>query len=283
MAIFVSPSQTAPLRQALASNYQTLAADSWGLLEAIIRSKPISAVVLDPTADSSGDVSQAERLIKKYSSVPFIAYVGVNAETVKAVARLGRVGLQDVLLVAHDDSPEHIKKKIDSVSVSPLTSVVLGELGPYLDRLPPSTAQTVQNLFHLPHRYGGAQDLAIAAEVTVTGLYRSFKAARLSSPKKLLIGARVLRGYKYLLEPEFSVENVATKACYASSRAFVRHVRQVFGLSPSRLRSMVPWDKPLTRLLDWLIEAQPAERLVPNGAIAHNLHQPVLTTAVSYN
>jgi len=256
VVVYASPIQTAALRTALTPGYRIIVADSWRQLELAIRSKPVSVVIVDPTREESAGVSEAERLIKKYSSVPFLAYVGVNAESVKAVARLARVGLQDVLLFACDDRAEQIRLKVDAVSVSPLANVFLGELRTHLAKLPCATAQSVENLFQVPHRYSGVCDLANAAATTLSGLYRSFRAAGLSSPKRFLIAARVLRGYKYLLEPEFSVENVAAKACYTSSRAFVRHVRQIFGVCPSSLRDPFACDKALAQLLEWLVEDQ---------------------------
>jgi AraC-like DNA-binding protein len=253
----LSPSQTAALRNALANNYQIIVAESWQLVEAVIQSKAVSAVIFDPSCDPCTGVFNAERLIKKYSSVPFIAYVAVNEPSVKAVARLARVGLQEVVLVAHDDSPQSIREKVDAVSLSSLASVFLQELRPHLAALPSRTAQTVENLFQMPHRYTAAHDLAWASGITMSSLYRTFRGAGLGSPKRFLIAARVLRGYKYLLEPAFSVENVAAKACYTSPRAFVRHVRQVYGLGPSGLRRTLSYDQALGRLLGWVIDPPP--------------------------
>jgi hypothetical protein len=148
VATLLQPPQSLRLRHALSKDYQILQADCWGSLESIIRAKPISAVILDPTLDRFTGVASCEQLIQKYSSVPFIAYVRVGVCSIQAVARLARIGLQDVLLLDEDDCAERLKEKIDAASFSPLTSVFLTELKPSLDRLPARVAQSVANLFN---------------------------------------------------------------------------------------------------------------------------------------
>jgi AraC-like DNA-binding protein len=253
VASLLPPPQSFQLRLAISKDYQILHADSWGALELIIRAKPISVVVLDPTIDLFAGVDTCEELIQKYSSVPFVAYVRVGAPAIQAVARLGRAGLQDVILLDEDDCAARIKGMIDSMSSSPLTTVFLSRLKPLLERLPGRIGATVESLFHLPEMYLRAQDLAASAAVTMSCLYRSFKSAELSSPKRFLTAARVLRGYKYLLDPQFSVEHAALKTGYPSARAFVRHIRDVYGMSPSRLRAPVDVDDALGKLHEWLV------------------------------
>jgi AraC-like DNA-binding protein len=252
VAALLHPPQLLHLRRALSKDYQILQADCWGSLESIIHGKPISAAILDPMWDRFTGVANCERLIQKYPSLPFIAYARVDARSIQAVARLSRIGLRDVILLDRDDYAERIKEKIDASTSSSVTNGFLTELRPSLARLPPRIAQTVENLFQVPHKYARAEDLAASASVTMSCLYRSFKSAQLSSPKKFLTAARVLRGYEYLLEPQFSVEHVASKTGYSSTRAFGRHTREVFGTSPSKLRATMEYDTILAVLHRWL-------------------------------
>ena len=83
-----------------------MVASSWEELESLIRRKPVSVVVLDPSADGSLNVGAVAGLLKRYPSLPLIAYVTLNAPAFKAIAQLGKLGLEDVVLHRFDDAPE---------------------------------------------------------------------------------------------------------------------------------------------------------------------------------
>jgi AraC-like DNA-binding protein len=260
VATFLSPADAARLRGALAGTHEIISADSFATLDAIIRGAPITVVVLDPTIDSRIGVPAAEKLIGRYSSLPFLAFVHVNAESMTAVARLARAGLYDVVVMDSADALNRLKEKIDTASFSPLTGIFLGALQPELEKLPPNIAQTVRSLFQAPDKYVVAKDIAAASSVTMTCLYRTFQTAEVSRPKKFLMAARLLRGYKFLLDQSCSVELVAAKTGYANARAFSRHTRMVFGVSPSALRRSLRHDDVINDLHGWLIGAKPRRR-----------------------
>jgi hypothetical protein len=66
----------------LSDYYRYLTANSWASLEAIIRSQPLCAAVIDPTFDSAFPFEVAASVVQKYSSLPFIAYVHVELDPV---------------------------------------------------------------------------------------------------------------------------------------------------------------------------------------------------------
>lgn len=232
----------------LSDYYRVLTANSWASLEAIIRSQPLCAAVIDPTFDSAFPFEVAASVVQKYSSLPFIAYVHVDGESIRAVARLARIGLSDVILAEDGDAAHRVEQNIQLCAPSFFSHAVLRELEPRLAGMPAGIARTVRSLFVCPERFSSAGDIADEAAVTTTYLYRCFKSAGLSSPKKFLMAARVLHGCGYLVDRQFSVEHVAIKCGYPSARAFARHVRGVLGQSPSTLRSVLEDEEPRRQL-----------------------------------
>jgi methylphosphotriester-DNA--protein-cysteine methyltransferase len=92
----------------------------------------------------------------------------------------------------------------------------------------------------------------MGAGIPIVRLYRNLHLANLGSPKKLLIAAKLLRGYGYLRDPGYSVLDVSVKLGYRSTRIFAQHAVSVFGLTPSRVRTRLPEADAIKKVLDWL-------------------------------
>lgn len=217
----------------------------------IIENHPVGVVVIDPSAAGAGSVVDLQQMFSAYPSIPVLAYVPLTPSAFRAVAELSKVGLGEVILYAHEDSAERLRAMLEMVGSSPLTGRMLLGLRPKLDLLPLELAKSVEEMFEQPHRYESAYDLAVTAKLPTSRLYREFQNVRLASPKKVLIAARLLRGYGYLSDPGHSVRGVARKIGYGKPRVFALQTNGVFGVNPSRLRAHVSEDKAVSRLLEW--------------------------------
>lgn len=227
-------------------------ATSWEDLELFIRRKPISVVILDPAADGTMNVSAVANLLKRYPSLPLIAYVALHAPQFNAVAQLGRLGLKEVVLHRFDDAPEGFRERVERVEGNALTHAVIAALRDRLAQLPRQLSVTVENLFEQPHRYTSALDIGMEAGVAIVSVYRNLDAARLGSPKRLLVAAKVLRGFGYLRDPGYSVLDVSIKLGYKTARIFSQHWVGVFGLTPARVRTRLTDDAAIESVLHWL-------------------------------
>ena len=234
VAIFLPTRQAAQIRAAMDTHDQVCVADSWERLEALVRLEPLSVVVFNPASDGTMDNTRACRLICKYASIPFVAYVPVDPAFVRGIAHMSNDGLQDVVVYRSDDSPSRFRKTLERASSVPQVAILAGELQPWLRRLPPSLVDVLMDDLHQPHKYASAEDIAAAANMTLSALYRSFRSARLNSPKSFVVGARVFRGYVYLRDVSFSIGDVAIKLGYTHPRIFAHHIECVLGECPSK-------------------------------------------------
>jgi AraC-like DNA-binding protein len=262
-----------------------LVASSWQELESFIRRKPVSVVILDPSADGIMNVSEVAGLLKRYPSLPLIAYVTLNAPAFNAVAQLGRMGLEDVVLHHFDDAPERFRERVEQVQGNALTNSVIEALGDRLRQLPRQLSVTIENLFDQPHRYTSALDLAMEAGIAIVSVYRNLDTAQLGSPKRLLVGAKVLRGFGYLRDPGYSVLDVSVKLGYKTARIFSQHWVSVFGITPARVRTRLTDEAAIENVLRWLgtpgddstLEDEPNHSSEINGSRRRRHRRPELS------
>ena len=252
IAAFLPPRLLTHVRHVFADEKELLVASSWQELESIIRRKPVSVVILDPAAEASMNVEAVEGLLKRYPSLPLIAYVTLHAPQFKAVAHLGRLGLREVVLHRFDDAPEGFRERVERAEGNVLTHDVIEALRDRLSQLPRQLAVAVENLFEEPHRYTSALDLGMEAGVAIVSVYRNVDAAQLGSPKRLLIAAKVLRGFGYLRDPGYSVLDVSIKLGYKTARIFSQHWVSVFGLTPARVRTRLTDEAAIEGVMRWL-------------------------------
>jgi AraC-like DNA-binding protein len=251
VAIFLPDSQSAHVRAALETQADLCVADSWEHLETLIRLQPLSAVVFSPAADGTMDVSRACRLIRRYSSIPFVAYVPLDAPFARVIAHMSNDGLQDLVVVRANDSPAHFRETIVRVSSIQEYAAVLEALQPWFRELPKTLTRVLGDALVRPHRYPSAEAIAAAAGMTVSALYRSFRKARLNSPKSFVVGAHVFRGYLYLQDIGFSIRDIAAKLGYTHPRIFAHQIEHVLGERPSTIRKAFHMEDAVERLVEW--------------------------------
>jgi AraC-like DNA-binding protein len=252
VAAFLPARLLTHVKHVFADDPDILVASSWEELESFIRRKPVTVVILDPSADGTMNVSAVSGLLKRYPSLPLIAYVTLNAPAFNAVAQLGRMGLEDVVLHHFDDAPDRFRERVEQVEGNALVNTVVEAIGDKLRQLPRQLSMAVENLFDQPHRYTSALDLGMEAGIAIVRLYRNLEAAQLGSPKRLLIAAKVLRGFGYLRDPGYSVLDVSIKLGYKAARIFSQHWVSVFGVTPARVRNRLTDDEAIESVLRWL-------------------------------
>jgi len=249
---FLPERSLAHIRHVFIKERDFVIAQSWDEVDTLIREKPVTALILDPAADGVMNVEAVMRLLKQYPSLPIVAYVTLNPSSFGAVLQLSRAGLQSVVLQRFEDSPQRFRETVERARGNPLKQKMLEALRPQLVLLPRKLVSTVEEMFEWPHRYSSGQDIALRAETSSVGAYRAFSTAGLGSPKRMLRAAKLLKAVGYLQDRGYSVRDVAKKVGYRNARIFAEHTLDVFGLTPSRVRSHLAPDDAIEKLLTWL-------------------------------
>jgi len=251
VAVFLPDAQAAHVKAALETHHDLCFADSWETLETLIRVEPLSVVVLNPAADGTMDVTRACKLIRRFSSIPFVGYVPLDARFARGIAHMSNDGLQDLVVVHASDSPVHFRETLARVSSIQELGEMVEALQPWFRQLPGALTQVLVDALRQPHKYASAEAIAAAAGMTVSALYRAFRSARMNSPKSYVVGAHIFRGYLYLKDIGFSIRDISAKLGYTHPRIFAHQTECVLGEPPSKIRHTLELGTAVQRLVTW--------------------------------
>lgn len=243
------PAPSAEHVQRTVGRESILHSHSWGELDSLLAKQPITAVLVDPGVDGVGNTNTALKFLRKYSSTPFIAYVSLNGMSFGSVAKLSKYGLAGAIL--HPADEQALLNAVEKVSPNSLVREFVGTFEASLGKLPPPLVSAIRDLFERPQRYQLATDIALEAGTTPAKVSRSMKSAELGPAHKLVILAKLLRGYSYLANSELTVEEVCRKLGYSDRRGLGTHTQAVFSCSPSRLRHFTDQGEIVRDLLEW--------------------------------
>jgi len=252
VATFLTDQQQARVRCLFSDQQELLAAHSWAELKRIVRTKPVTVVIVNPAADGNVNIDATADLLREYPSLPVIAYVGIDPASIRGMIALSHRGLACIVLQGFEDSPERFKATIDQVRVNPLVARILLGLRPKLASLPMSSAHAVEEVFASPHRFRTSHDIALAAGVSLVRLYREFQMLKPLSPRRVIVAAKLSHGVGYLQDPGLTVGETATRLGYGHPRILEQHSLEVLGVTPSRVKSHLSLELAHKRLRAWL-------------------------------
>jgi transcriptional regulator GlxA family with amidase domain len=89
---------------------------------------------------------------------------------------------------------------------------------------------------HAPGDGPTVSALAERAQLKRRTCERWFARLGLPSPKMVMLLARVLYAHRLLLDPGYTVEDVAVKLGYTRAKTLQMHFREVFGLTAGEVR-----------------------------------------------
>ena len=95
-----------------------------------------------------------------------------------------------------------------------------------------------QNATNDPNMFEGVSDMANAANVSVSRLYKLFKTHRGMTPLEMLNRIRVQNACKRLDQPSSSISEIALEVGFGSLSAFNANFKRLIGTSPLEYRRM---------------------------------------------
>ncbi len=250
VAACVQPAKLSRLQGAAGSAHSVHAALDWAHADSIIRRHPVDVLVVDPQFDTPAEArSDRIRAVRnRYRSLPMIVYSILAAQTLRPLVELGREGMEQLILFGLDDDPQHLRQMLERQPGIVLSERLLGHLQRPLSRVPASVAGALERLIRNPSVFRGVPDLAAAAGVPRRSLYRHFERAGFVTPRELVAGARLLRGYAFLREPAYSLEAVADHVRFTDSDALTKAMKWGVGMTPGRARDRMGPEEFVARL-----------------------------------
>ncbi len=250
VAAYLSRPLLSHLTIVLGSQHEVLPAGGWDELRTTILQRAIDVVVVDPVADGSPRTDVIEEIHRHFPSLPIVIYTSLSGATMHAIAHLGRIGIEHVVLSRFDDERRRFLELLERVPGQTLSDSMLRSLAPELSKLPVTLVRAVEQLFRSPGRFRNTQDLSAAAGTILRTLYRQMESAGIHSPRLLVAAARLLRAYSLLRDPGRQIKEVAAKVGYHSQYQLTQHMRTLTGFTPRHVRTKVEPEQFVALLAD---------------------------------
>jgi len=228
-----------------------MTAHNWPELHGIITSHHADLVIFDPDIDASG-LESALRLLEAFPSIAFVLYTQLKPSTARLIHRLAQRGLMDVIVQQFDDNPRKIQGLLDEIPQRRLLPLVLLSLRDQLQRLPESMRTCIEHILDMNPLPRSADAFARDIGVSRQHLYDTFRRAGLGSPRRFVIGARLLKAYSYLRDPGRSFGSIATAVGWTDPDALRKYLEQVFQMPVATLRQTSDNEALVKRIVHWM-------------------------------
>ena len=216
-----------------------------------LRAGEADLLVVDPTMRNGAGAEALEDLIARSPALPVIVYTALAPLAMRLVVRLGRLGVQHVVLNRFDDEPRRFLELIERVPAQPLADMLLRGLAVQMGSVSIVVARAIEQLFRSPARVRTAQELARMAGMIPRTLYRHLEPTGLH-PRQLITCARLTRVYVLLRGPEPRLKAIALALGYGDPSSMSEQLREWTGMGPREIRDGVGTEQFVQLLLDHL-------------------------------
>jgi AraC-like DNA-binding protein len=248
IAAHLSAPLIAYLRRVVGEGHEVVLARGWTELDAVIRSRAVDLVVIEPWADGGADLAPVYALMARYPTLPVVVYAALSPEMLRSTVELARHGVRHVVLRGFDDEPRRFRELLEGLPAHRLAEQALSTIAADLAVGMPLLQRALARMYEAPHTITGVESLAKVSGMTRRSLDRWLEKLGLASARMLIFTARLAQAYHYLGEDGFRLEDITKKLGYSSPRNFSRQVRATMGLPPSELRERMPPDQFMAAL-----------------------------------
>jgi AraC-like DNA-binding protein len=238
------------LHAAEPEGYEWVPATSWVHAVTLIRTRPIEMAVVDPMLGGEPRSMEIAHLRRHFPSLPLVVYTTLAPETAGVLLDLGRAGIRRVLFHRFDDAPSALRRALHAELEESASQRLMQQLTGALPDLPEPLREALEVTLHAPGDGPTVSALAERAQLKRRTCERWFARLGLPSPKMVMLLARVLYAHRLLLDPGYTVEDVALKLGYARAKTLQMHFREVFGLTAGEVRLSLSPDEAMRLIAD---------------------------------
>jgi len=177
--------------------------------------------------------------------LPLLIYTELAPATASVLLQLGRSGIRRVVFQRFEDGPASLRNAIQAELDQSASQQVMQVLGDALHGLPPEILRALEAMLHVGDEAPTVTSLAERAQLTRRTCERWFTKLGLPSPRMVMVLIRLLYAHRLLLDPGYTVEDVAQKLGYSKTKTFQMHLRAVFGATAGELRVSLSTEEAL--------------------------------------
>ena len=251
----VPPERLLRLRSVDPDRYQWVTGNGWPDVVDTIRAKPVEMAVVDPLLGGQARAHGIERLRLLFPSLPLLVYTELAPATASVLLQLGRSGIRRVVFHRFEDAPASLRSAIQAELEQSASQQVMLALGPALQQLPRELLRALEGMLHAGDESPTVTSLAERAQLTRRTCERWFTKVGLPSPRTVMVLTRLLYAHRLLLDPGYTVEDVAIKLGYSKTKTLQMHLRAVFGVTAGELRVSLSIEEALMIVTDRYLKA----------------------------
>jgi AraC-like DNA-binding protein len=232
----VPPERMSRLRLLDPERYHWVSGGGWPETVEAIRAKPVEMAVVDPLLGGAARAHGIERIRLLFPSLPLLIYTELAPATAAVLLQLGRAGIRRVVFHRFEDAPASLRSALQAELEQSASQQVMQVLNGALRELPRELLRALEEMLHAGEEAPTVTTLAERAQLTRRTCERWFTKVGLPSPRTVMLLIRLLYAHRLLLDPGYTVEDVALKLGYSKTKTLQMHLREVFGVTAGELR-----------------------------------------------
>lgn len=225
--------------------YQWVSATGWPEAVDAIRAKPVEMAVVDPVLGGEARAHGIEQVRLLFPSLPLLIYTELAPATAAVLLQLGRAGIRRAVFHRFEDAPASLRSALQAELDQSASQQVMQTVGGALNGLPRELLRALEAMLHSGDDAPTVTALAERAQMTRRTCERWFTKLGLPSPRTVMVLTRLLYAHRLLLDPGYTVEDVALKLGYSKTKTLQMHLRAVFGLTAGELRVSLSTEEAL--------------------------------------
>jgi AraC-like DNA-binding protein len=203
-----------------------------------LRSDNCAALILDPCVPGV-TAEWAQGLRSEFPLIAFVLYAELDPLAFARMAELMRNGFADVVLRGYDDTPSRITQLLEDAIARSRDQRTVERVIEQFGGAPAALRSAIVQMFSHPNRFHNVHDLARIALMSIRAVFRHLDAAGVSSGRRLVAAARVLRAYQLLRQHSPTSREVARRLGYASADQMCVHFTELTGYTPAQVKKGV--------------------------------------------
>lgn len=204
----------------------------WDELFTACASEPVHLAVIDLFADGTASFERVRQLRTRFPRLTLIAYVTATPQRARDLFDAGRAGLDGLLLVDLDDSPQAVRSVVEQAEARGVAALLRHRLA----RMDPVARDTILIVVTRAHLRLTSHRLAETLSVTKGTLLDRLRSERLPAPQKLIGWGRLIVAGQMLDDPKRSADGIARALDFPSGSAFRNMCQRYVGATPLEIR-----------------------------------------------
>jgi AraC-like DNA-binding protein len=235
----------------------------WDELFTACANEPVHLAVVDLFADGAASFERVRQLRTRFPRLTLIAYVTATPQRARDLFDAGRAGLDGLLLVDLDDSPQAVRTVVEQAEARGVAALLRHRLAD-MDGVARDAILIVITRAHMrltSHR------LSETLSITKATLLEKLRKERLPAPQKLIGWGRLIVASQMLDDPKRSADGIARTLDFPSGSAFRNMCQRYVGTTPLEIRERGGARFVTAQFL----------RAIGRSALAHGLESPDTT------